>query len=98
MIAYSTDELISSTDFAKKFGNYLSKIKSNTLDKIAILKNNHIEAVLVSKDEYERMREALDILEHQEIYNTIQQRKENKNTISFEEMAKKHNIELDELK
>ena len=97
MIAYSTDELISSSDFAKKFGNYLSKITTNTLEKIAILKNNKVEAVLISKDEYEKMKEALDLVEHQEIYNIVKQRKESK-TISFEDITKKHNIELDELK
>jgi PHD/YefM family antitoxin component YafN of YafNO toxin-antitoxin module len=74
MIAYRSDELIPSSDFAKKFGSYLAKIKENALDKIAILKNNHIEAVLVSKDEYERMQEALELIEHYEIYQTIEKR------------------------
>ena len=67
MITYATNELIPSSKFAKKFGSYLSQIKDSTIDKIAVLKNNKVEAVLVSKDDYERMSEALEILEHQEI-------------------------------
>jgi len=56
MIAYTSQELVSSSDFAKKFGTYLAQLKTNMVDKIAILKNNNIEAVLVSKDDYEAMK------------------------------------------
>ncbi len=59
MVAYENEELIPSSEFAKKFGMYLAQIKSNTVEKLAVLKNNRIEAVIVSKDEYERMQEAV---------------------------------------
>jgi len=98
MVTYASNELIPSSEFAKKFGSYLSQIKETTIDKIAVLKNNKIEAVLVSKNDYERMIEALEIIEHKEIYEIIQKRKyKESETISFEEMAKRHNINLDEL-
>ena len=99
MIAYRSDELIPSSDFAKKFGSYLTKIKENALDKIAILKNNHIEAVLVSKDEYERMQKALDMLEHYEIYQTIEKRTSTPcKSISHDEMLARLGIDANELK
>ena len=63
MVAYKNDELIPSSEFAKKFGTYLAQIKDQSVDKLAVLKNNRIEAVLVSKDEYEKLRSALDWLE-----------------------------------
>ena len=98
MVTYASNELIPSSEFAKKFGSYLSQIKESTIDKIAVLKNNKVEAVLVSKDEYERMSEALDIMEHIEIYDIVQKRPYNEEqSISFEEMAKRHNINLNEL-
>lgn len=98
MVTYASNELIPSSDFAKKFGSYLSQIKESTIDKIAVLKNNKVEAVLVSKDDYERMSEALEILEHKAIYEIVQQRPyEEGQSISFEEMAKRHNINLNEL-
>ena len=98
MVAYASNELISSSDFAKKFGSYLSQIQQNLVDKIAILKNNNIEAVLVSKNEYELMKKALEIQEQQEIFNIIKQREATDNQrVSFEDMAKRHNINLDEL-
>ncbi|BFU77542.1 hypothetical protein ALC152_07570 [Arcobacter sp. 15-2] len=71
MVSYSTNELIPSSDFAKKFGSYLSQIKNNTVEKLAILKNNKVEAVLVSKDEYEVMNEALKKVESQEFLTSV---------------------------
>jgi PHD/YefM family antitoxin component YafN of YafNO toxin-antitoxin module len=63
MVAYENDELIPSSEFAKKFGTYLAQIKDHTVDKLAVLKNNRIEAVVVSKDEYEKMKNALQLQE-----------------------------------
>jgi PHD/YefM family antitoxin component YafN of YafNO toxin-antitoxin module len=98
MITYTTNELIPSSEFAKKFGSYLSQIKERTIDKIAVLKNNKIEAVLVSKNDYERMSEALEVLEHQEINKIVQERiSKPYKTISMEDMAKSFDINLDKL-
>ncbi len=63
MVAYENDELISSSDFAKKFGMYLAQIKSGDVEKLAVLKNNRIEAVILSKDNYEELRNAYDDME-----------------------------------
>ncbi len=98
MITYASNELIPSSEFAKKFGSYLAQIKESTLEKIAVLKNNKVEAVLVSKDDYERMSEALELLEHQEIYKVVQKRtSKSYNTISMHDMAKSFDIDLDKL-
>ena len=72
MVSYATNELIPSSDFAKKFGSYLGQIREHTVEKLAILKNNKVEAVLISKDEYEKMAEALKIVEANEIIKSIQ--------------------------
>lgn len=71
MVSFSTNELISSSEFAKKFGSYLSQIKDSTVEKLAILKNNKVEAVVVSKDDYEKMSEALKYVEAQQIMTSI---------------------------
>ena len=71
MIAYENDELIPSSEFAKKFGTYLAQIKSHSVEKLAVLKNNRIEAVVVSKDEYEKMKEALAFQELSELKSRI---------------------------
>lgn len=98
MTNYTSNELVPSSEFAKQFGRYLSQVTTSTIDKFAILKNNRIEAVLVSKDDYERMQEALELLEHTAIYEEIKQRELTcVKTISFEDMAAKHNINLNKL-
>ncbi|MDD3855411.1 MAG: type II toxin-antitoxin system Phd/YefM family antitoxin [Sulfurimonas sp.] len=72
MVSYATNELIPSSDFAKKFGSYLGQIREHTVEKLAILKNNKVEAVLISKDEYEKMAEALKLVEANEMIKSIQ--------------------------
>ena len=71
MVTYSTNELISSSELAKKFGTYLTQIKEHSVDKLAVLKNNKVEAVIISKDEYESMKEALKHIEAKKILNSI---------------------------
>ena len=71
MTTYATNELISSSQIAKKFGSYLKQIKGNSVAKFGILKNNKVEAVLISKDEYEKMSEALKIVEANKIMASI---------------------------
>ncbi len=61
MVTYSSHELIALPEFSKKFTSYLFWLKSNTIEKLAILKNNHIEAVLISKERYEIMAKALEM-------------------------------------
>lgn len=72
MVSYSTNELIPSSEFAKKFGTYLNQIKNNSVEKLAILKNNKVEAVVISKDEYEQMKEALKQIEAKNILSSVQ--------------------------
>ena len=72
MVTYSTNELVSSSEFAKKFGTYLAQIQDNSVEKLAILKNNKVEAVIISKDEYENMKEALTQIEAKKILQSIQ--------------------------
>ena len=98
MTAYTANELIPSSEFAKRFGTYLSQITTSSIDKLAILKNNKVEAVLISKDDYERMSEALEYVENQEIVQLIKERiAKPYKTISQKEMLESLNIKPDEL-
>jgi len=99
MVTYRADELIPSSQFAKQFGSYLAKIKNSAVDKLAILKNNKVEAILISKEEYERMSKALEELENQEILQTLEDRLTKPyKTISHQDMLKSLNIDENELK
>ena len=56
MVAYQKNELVSATEFAKRFGQIMSQIKEKSVDKIGVLKNNKLEAVVISIKEYEHLK------------------------------------------
>ncbi|MBN2895411.1 MAG: type II toxin-antitoxin system prevent-host-death family antitoxin [Campylobacterales bacterium] len=56
MNAYKRDEMISVTDLLKSFKTTLEKLTSHQLEKVAVMKNNKPEAVIISVDEYERLQ------------------------------------------
>jgi PHD/YefM family antitoxin component YafN of YafNO toxin-antitoxin module len=62
MVQYSSNELVSVTQILKSFSSYMDKIKSNSLEKIGVLKNNQLEAVVISTKEYERLKEIDELL------------------------------------
>lgn len=99
MVKYAQNELFSITDFTKQIGSAVASIKGHSLEKIGILKNNRLEAVVISTDEYERLKELeerFELAEHAEIYSIVQERKKTplSEYISMEEMAKKFDIDL----
>jgi len=99
MVAYENNELISSSDFAKKFGMYLAQIKDSTVEKLAVLKNNRIEAVVVSKDEYEKMKDAYEHMEELYIAKVVEERSTTprEEYISMSQMAKELGVDLNAL-
>lgn len=71
MITYTDNELVASSKIVKNFGSYLSKLKDGTTKKLAILKNNKIEAILISKSEYEELKEANKKYQLEELKRSI---------------------------
>ena len=99
MVAYTRDEIISATELARNVSGTLNSISKNIKEKIAISKNNKLEAVIINIEEYERMKEAYDLMEHTEIAKIIEERSKTPQSeyLSMEEMAKKLEIDADEL-
>ena len=102
MVMYAKNELYSITDFTKQIGSVVNKIKEHTYEKVGILKNNKLEAVVISTDEYERLKEIeerMELAEHIEIYRIVQERKNTplSKYVSMEDMAKKFDIDLSEI-
>ena len=52
MVKYAENELFSITTFTKQISSLLRAIKDNSLEKIGILKNNRLEVVVLSTEEY----------------------------------------------
>ena len=96
MVAYTQQELVSATEISKQFGEYISKVKNGIVDKIGILKNNKLNAVILSVEEYERMSEAMELLEDMALYEEVQQRvKNNSKLLEGDAVLQKHGLSLD---
>jgi len=96
MITYSKQELIPANEIAGNIGKFLNSIKNRCPDKIAIMRNNIPEAVLMPIDEYERLYEACELLEYLDIYKTVKDREQTpvEEYITHEEMIQR--LEADE--
>ncbi len=96
MVAYRRDEIISVSDLARNLSSTLASLLNYSKEKLAISKNNKLEAVIIPIEEYERMKEAYEYVENMEIAKIIEERKDSK-TISFEELLERRGITEDEL-
>ena len=102
MVSYTQNELLPITDFTKSLSKVLGDIKDHAIEKVGVLKNNKLEAVVISTDEYERLKaieDLIDTIEHKEIYEVIKARKTTPKSefIPLDEMAKKFDIDTSSL-
>jgi len=98
MVAYTQQELVSATEISKQFGEYISKIKNGLLNKIGILKNNKLNAVILSVEEYERMVLAMNRLEDLETMQMVQERLKTpkEEYVNGSEVMRRLNLSLDD--
>ena len=96
MIAYRRDEIISITDLARNLSSTINSLVNYSKEKLAISKNNKLEAVIIPIEEYEKMKEAYEYMEDMEIAKRIEERKESK-CITFDELLKRRGIHKDDL-
>ena len=95
-VAYKKDEILSATRVARSFGQVLADLSGKRRRRVVVVKNNHLEAILLPIEDYETMAEALAILEHLEIYRLVQKRKGKKrpNTISLDALLKEQRLAI----
>lgn len=101
MIAYSRDEIISVTDLARNISGTLNSLVKQTKKKVAISKNNKLEAVIIDIEEYERLKaieEERELAEHAEIYTIVKERMKTpkEEYLDGNEVLKKYGLSLDE--
>lgn len=93
-VAYKKDEILSASRVARSFGQVLADLNSKRRRRVAVVKNNHLEAILLPIEDYETMAEALAILEHLEIYRLVRERKGKKRrkAISLDALLKEQRL------
>ena len=74
MVAYKREEIVSASDVARGFSTILNSIIDKSKDKFAISKNNKLEAVILDIAEYEKLKNAYDLMEEKEIETILKNR------------------------
>lgn len=64
MLTFQKDEICTATEVVRNFSPIMEKLKKSQTGKIVILKNNKFEAVMLSMTEYERLQNAIQLLEN----------------------------------
>lgn len=77
MVKYAENELFSITDFTKQLSSLVKNIKNNTIEKIGVLRNNRLEVVLISTEEYSRLKAIEAQQDHEKLQQTLNDYKTN---------------------
>ncbi|EDJ8730130.1 prevent-host-death protein [Campylobacter coli] len=64
MLSFKQDEIYTATEVVRNFSPLIEKLKKSESGKMVILKNNKFEAVLLSMKEFERLQNAMRLLEN----------------------------------
>ncbi|TKB95634.1 MAG: hypothetical protein E8D41_00295 [Nitrospira sp.] len=93
-VAYKKEEILSASRVARSFGQVLADLSEKRRRRVAVVKNNRLEAILLPIEDYETMADALALLEHLEIYRLVQERKGKKRrkAIGLDELLKEHRL------
>ena len=75
MVTFARNEIVSSSQFVRNFASLLQRVTKSNNEKIAIVKNNQMQAVMIPIDEYERLATLAEKAEQKVIFETIQERK-----------------------
>jgi PHD/YefM family antitoxin component YafN of YafNO toxin-antitoxin module len=60
MAHYTREEIMSSSEVARNFSSVLNSVAQHRREKVAIIRNNRLEAVLVAADVYERLEKSCE--------------------------------------
>lgn len=95
-VAYKKEELLSASKIARSFGQVLADLSEKRRSRVAVVKNNHLEAILLPIEDYETMADALSLLEHLEIHRLVQERKGKKRrkAISLDALLKEQRLAI----
>ena len=74
MVSYTKNEMVGITELSKSLSGFIDKVASNAIQKLAVVKHNKPEVVILSIEEYERMKELQDYFEELEIAQIIKER------------------------
>jgi len=102
-IAYTTDEMVSVSEYQKHMAKYNESLRTKKRKKIALMKNNSVDLVVISSEELNNLYKSSEILEEYmedlELLRVVEERKNSKieDGYSLEEVMKELNITNEDL-
>jgi PHD/YefM family antitoxin component YafN of YafNO toxin-antitoxin module len=95
-VSYKKEEMLSASKIARSFGQVLADLSEKRRRRVAVVKNNHLEAILLPIEDYETMADALSLLEHLEIHRLVRERKGKKRrkAISLDALLKEQRVAI----
>ena len=90
----NTNKMISITKLQRELTQKMRDV-SETKEPLYVLRNNEVEAVIVSSDEYAALKEMEEVLEHFEIYEMIQMRMKHydpSRNVTLDEIRKRYGL------
>ncbi|KAB0582313.1 type II toxin-antitoxin system Phd/YefM family antitoxin [Campylobacter sputorum] len=63
MPSFNKDEIYTATEVVRNFASVMKKVDTGELGRVIIVKNSKFEAILLSMKEYERLQNAVTLLE-----------------------------------
>ena len=99
MLTFTKDEIIPSTKISRNLGSILNKLKKNQVEKIVIMRNNEMEAIIIPFEDYELMKDLIESNEYKEIYKTVKERSKTDESEykDFDDILKNMRISKNEL-
>lgn len=90
MVTFARNEIVSSSQFVRGFAGFLQRMTKSNDEKIVVIKNNQMQAVMIPIDEYERLKSLEEAAEQKEIFQTIQERKNTPGSeyVSYDDVMK----------
>jgi len=94
MITYLKEEIVPSSVVARNFSSLLNQLQSQKLEKIAVMRNNKMEAVILNITYFEALKQLAEIFENLEIDKIVRERmKDNlEDAVSFDSVLEKYGI------
>lgn len=94
MVSFTKEERVSEQNIVQNFGDFANKLRSGIFDKIAVVKNQQTEAVIISPDEYQKLEEIYELFEQIDIFKQIKDRLATPKDkyIPFDEVLKKQGL------
>ena len=98
MITITKEEIVSSSKAGKNFGQIMDRLKTGQAEKIIISRNNELEAVIIPIEEFEKVKEAFELVEHLEIFQLVSKRKGKKAVAALDDLISESGISRKDLR